>query len=147
MEIDPAYMRRRIGAAAGIGVVSFAAPFVVASLAAYALLDWGVRASLIAGMALSTTSLAVVYAVLVGGLTQTNVGKLLNDLVALRAQRRDHRPDAVLAARDGRGPVGGRADGDRRALAPSGRRAGAPRRPPPLGGAERGVCLGGFGET
>jgi Kef-type K+ transport system membrane component KefB len=78
MEVDPAYMRRRLGASVGIGVVSFVGPFVVASAVAYVLLDWSTRASLIAGTALSTTSLAVVYAVLVErGLTDTSVGKLL----------------------------------------------------------------------
>jgi Kef-type K+ transport system membrane component KefB len=51
---------------------------VVASLVSYGLLDWSLRASLIAGVALSTTSLAVVYAVLVErGLTDTGIGKLL----------------------------------------------------------------------
>ncbi len=78
MEVDPAYMRRRLGASLGIGVVSFVGPFVVASGVAYLLLDWSTRASLIAGTALSTTSLAVVYAVLVErGLTDTSIGKLL----------------------------------------------------------------------
>jgi Kef-type K+ transport system membrane component KefB len=78
MEVDPAYMRRRLGASVGIGFVSFFGPFVVASAVAYVLLDWSTRASLIAGTALSTTSLAVVYAVLVErGLTDTSVGKLL----------------------------------------------------------------------
>lgn len=78
MEVDPAYMRRRLGASVGIGVVSFAGPFVVASACASFLLDWSTRASLLAGTALSTTSLAVVYAVLVErGLTHTGVGKLL----------------------------------------------------------------------
>ena len=78
MEVDPGYMRRRLEASVGIGVASFAGPFVVASLVAYFLLDWTVRASLIAGTALSTTSLAVVYAVLVErGLTGTTIGKLL----------------------------------------------------------------------
>jgi Kef-type K+ transport system membrane component KefB len=78
MEVDPAYMRRRLGASFGIGVVSFLGPFVVASAAAYVVLDWSTRASLIAGTALSTTSLAVVYAVLVErGLTHTSIGKLL----------------------------------------------------------------------
>ena len=78
MEVDPAYMRRRLSASVGIGVVSFIGPFVVTSLVAYALLDWNGRASLIAGTALSTTSLAVVYAVLVErSLTDTNIGKLL----------------------------------------------------------------------
>ena len=78
MEVDPAYMRRRLSASVGIGVVSFLGPFVVVSLASYFLLDWTTRASLITGTALSTTSLAVVYAVLVErGLTDTSIGKLL----------------------------------------------------------------------
>jgi len=78
MEVDPAYMRRRLGASFGIGVVSFQGPFVVASATAYLVLDWSTRASLIAGTALSTTSLAVVYAVLIErGLTDTGIGKLL----------------------------------------------------------------------
>jgi Kef-type K+ transport system membrane component KefB len=78
MEVDPGYMRDRARATVGIGISSFAGPFVVASLVSYLLLNWSGKASLIAGTALSTTSLAVVYAVLVErGLTATNVGKLL----------------------------------------------------------------------
>jgi Kef-type K+ transport system membrane component KefB len=78
MEVDAAYMRRRLSASVGIGFVSFLGPFAVASLVAYAVLDWNGRAALIAGTALSTTSLAVVYAVLVErGLTGTGIGKLL----------------------------------------------------------------------
>jgi Kef-type K+ transport system membrane component KefB len=78
MEVDPAYMRRRLEASIAIGISSFAGPFVVASLVAFLLLDWTLKASLIAGTALSTTSLAVVYAVLVErGLTDVGIGKLL----------------------------------------------------------------------
>jgi Kef-type K+ transport system membrane component KefB len=78
MEVDPAYMRRRLGASVGIGGVSFVGPFIVASAVAYLVLDWSGKGSLIAGTALSTTSLAVVYAVLVErGLTDTGIGKLL----------------------------------------------------------------------
>ena len=78
MEVDPVYLRRRLSASIGIGVVSFMGPFVVASLASYFLFGWTTRASLITGTALSTTSLAVVYAVLVErGLTDTSIGKLL----------------------------------------------------------------------
>ena len=47
MEVDPAYMRRRLGPSLGIGVISFAGPFAVASLVAYFVLDWSTRASLI----------------------------------------------------------------------------------------------------
>jgi Kef-type K+ transport system membrane component KefB len=78
LEVEPAYFRERFGASVGIGLVSFAGPFVVAALVAYGLLDWTVKASLIAGTALSTTSLAVIYAVLVeDGLNGTKIGKLL----------------------------------------------------------------------
>jgi len=78
MEVDPGYMRNRAKATFSIGIASFAGPFIVASLVSYFLLDWTAKASLISGTALSTTSLAVVYAVLVErGLTATNAGKLL----------------------------------------------------------------------
>jgi Kef-type K+ transport system membrane component KefB len=77
-EIDPDDFRERLGVSLAIGIVSFLGPFVVASLVAYGLLDWSVKAALIAGTALSTTSLAVVYAVLVEtGLNDTRIGKLI----------------------------------------------------------------------
>ena len=70
--------RRRLSASLGIGFASFAGPFVVSSLVAYFLIGWTLKASLIADTALSTTSLAVVYAVLIErGLNTTQVGKLL----------------------------------------------------------------------
>jgi Kef-type K+ transport system membrane component KefB len=78
MEVDPRYMRDRARATIALGVASFAGPFVTASLVSYFLIGWTAKASLIAGTALSTTSLAVVYAVLVErGLTTSKVGKLL----------------------------------------------------------------------
>jgi Kef-type K+ transport system membrane component KefB len=78
MEVDPVYMRDRARATVGIGVASFAGPFVVASLTSYLLIGWTLKASLIAGTALSTTSLAVVYAVVVErGLSTSNIGKLV----------------------------------------------------------------------
>jgi Kef-type K+ transport system membrane component KefB len=78
LEIDPDDFRERLGPSLAIGFVSFIGPFVVASLVTYGLMDWSVKASLIAGTALSTTSLAVIYAVLVeDGLNETRIGKLL----------------------------------------------------------------------
>ena len=77
-EVDPADFRDRWKASASIGLVSFAGPFVVAGLVAYGPLGWDTKAALIAGTALSTTSLAVVYAVLVEtGLNSTSIGKLI----------------------------------------------------------------------
>ena len=78
LEVDPGYLRKRLAASVSIGLVSFIGPFIVASLVAYLALDWTVKASLITGTALSTTSLAVIYAVLVeDGLNETELGKLL----------------------------------------------------------------------
>jgi len=77
-EVDPDDFRERFGASVGIGVVSFAGPFLVAWLIAWGAIGWTLKASLIAGTALSTTSLAVVYAMLVETrLNVTKVGKLL----------------------------------------------------------------------
>ena len=77
-EVDPDDFRERFWASMAIGLVSFAGPFVVAMLVALGPLGWGTKASLIAGTALSTTSLAVVYAVLVEtGLNRARVGKLI----------------------------------------------------------------------
>ena len=77
-EVDPDDFRERLAASVTIGVASFAGPFVVATLVALGPLGWTTKASLIAGTALSTTSLAVVYAVLVEtGLNTVRVGKLI----------------------------------------------------------------------
>jgi Kef-type K+ transport system membrane component KefB len=75
MEVDTDYMRDRARATIGLGVASFAGPFLFATTVCYLGLDWSGRASLIAGTALSTTSLAVVYAVLVErDLSDTPIG-------------------------------------------------------------------------
>jgi len=77
-EVDPDDFRERFWASVGIGFVSFAGPFVVATLVAIGPLGWTTKASLITGTALSTTSLAVVYAVLVEtGLNTVRAGKLV----------------------------------------------------------------------
>jgi len=61
-----------------LGVIGFFAPFVLAWLAAQFLLGWDLRAAQIAGIAMSTTSVAVVYAVMVEtGLNETPIGKLI----------------------------------------------------------------------
>lgn len=75
-EVDVPQLRREWRASAAIGLVSFGAPFLVAMAFAYWGLGWSGDAAKIAGIALSTTSLAVVYAVLVEtGLNRTVIGK------------------------------------------------------------------------
>src|SRR2546422_871739 len=77
-EVDPRVMRERLKESLLIGGFSFAAPFVGAWLFCAWVLGWSTPAAQIAGVALSTTSLAVVYAVLVEtGLTLTPIGKLI----------------------------------------------------------------------
>ena len=61
-----------------LGVIGFLAPFALAWLAAQFLLGWDLRGAQIAGIAMSTTSVAVVYAVMVEtGLNEMPIGKLI----------------------------------------------------------------------
>jgi Kef-type K+ transport system membrane component KefB len=77
-EVDLLQLRREWRASVSIGLVSFFAPFCVVGLLAYYGLGWDREQAEIAGLALSTTSLAVVYAVLVEtGLSSESVGKRL----------------------------------------------------------------------
>jgi Kef-type K+ transport system membrane component KefB len=77
-EVDVPQFKREWKASLSIGLVSFFAPFAVVGLLAYYALDWTRRQAEIGGLALSTTSLAVVYAVLVEtGLNRELVGKRL----------------------------------------------------------------------
>src|SRR3989442_726720 len=77
-EVDPQVMREKLKESLLIGGVSFVAPFLGAWAFAVWVLGWSGPAAQIAGVALSTTSLAVVYAVLVEtGLTLTPIGKLI----------------------------------------------------------------------
>lgn len=77
-EIDPASFRRFLSPSLVIGGVGFAAPFAAAWIFAALALHWTVHASEIAGIALSTTSVAVVYAVMIEtGLNKTDLGKLI----------------------------------------------------------------------
>src|SRR6266700_3143291 len=77
-EVDVPQFRREWKASLSIGFVSFFAPFAVVVTVCYYALDWNHRQAEIGGLALSTTSLAVVYAVLVEtGLNKELVGKRL----------------------------------------------------------------------
>jgi glutathione-regulated potassium-efflux system ancillary protein KefC len=75
-ELEPSVMRRKLGEVTVIGLVGFFAPFCGCAAVARFLLHWDVRASLLAGVALSTTSMAVVYAVMLEtGFNKTEFGK------------------------------------------------------------------------
>jgi Kef-type K+ transport system membrane component KefB len=77
-EIDPVSLRNHWKASLSIGFVSFLLPFVGAFLFCLFLLGWTLHAAEIGGVALSTTSVAVVYAVMIEtGLNQQDLGKLI----------------------------------------------------------------------
>jgi predicted Kef-type K+ transport protein len=70
-----------------VGLVGFVAPFLGCAAVAFYTLKWDASASLLCGVALSTTSMAVVYAVMLEtGSNTTAVGKgilgacFINDL-------------------------------------------------------------------
>jgi Kef-type K+ transport system membrane component KefB len=77
-EIDPVSLRRHWKASLSIGLVSFLLPFLGAFAFCYLVLGWTLPAAEIGGIALSTTSVAVVYAVMVEtGLNRKDLGKLI----------------------------------------------------------------------
>ncbi len=77
-EIEPEAFRRLWKPSLAIGFVSFLFPFLGCMAFAYYVGGWPLQAAQIAGIALSTTSMAVVYAVMVEtGLNNTELGKLI----------------------------------------------------------------------
>jgi Kef-type K+ transport system membrane component KefB len=77
-EIDPHSLKANLRASALIGVISFAAPFALVWIFAQFVLGWPLHQAQIAGIALSTTSVAVVYAVMIeGGYSDTAMGKMI----------------------------------------------------------------------
>jgi Kef-type K+ transport system membrane component KefB len=75
-ELDPEVFRRKWKEATAVGLISFFAPFLGCAAAAHWLLGWSPMASWLAGIAMSTTSVAVVYAVMIEfGFNTTDYGK------------------------------------------------------------------------
>jgi Kef-type K+ transport system membrane component KefB len=77
-EIDPVSLRANLRASMAIGVAAFLLPFVGIWLFAQFVLGWPVHQAQIAGIALSTTSVAVVYAVMIETRqSETPLGKMI----------------------------------------------------------------------
>ena len=86
-ELDPDVIRTKLTEVSVVGLVGFLAPFLGCAAIAYYLLGWDANASWLCGIALSTTSMAVVYAVMLEtGFNKTEFGKgilgscFINDL-------------------------------------------------------------------
>jgi Kef-type K+ transport system membrane component KefB len=77
-EIDAKVIRRHFGSTMAIGAVGFFAPYLGVLAWAHFISGWPWPQAQIAGIALSTTSVAVVYAVMVEtGFNDTEIGKII----------------------------------------------------------------------
>jgi Kef-type K+ transport system membrane component KefB len=77
-EIDPKIIRKHFWSSTTIGVTGFFAPFFGVMLYARLVLGWPWPQAEIAGISLSTTSVAVVYAVMIEtGFNKTELGKII----------------------------------------------------------------------
>ena len=77
-ELDPVIFRMKWKEAMVVGLVGFFGPFLGCTAVAHYVLHWTTRSSWLAGVALSTTSVAVVYAVMLElGLNKTEFGKAI----------------------------------------------------------------------
>lgn len=75
-ELDPDSLRKKFKESSIVGFIGFLAPFIGCTLLAKYVLLWDWKASLLTGIALSTTSMAVVYAVMLEyGFNKTEFGK------------------------------------------------------------------------
>jgi glutathione-regulated potassium-efflux system ancillary protein KefC len=77
-ELDPGVFREKWKESSAVGLVGFTAPFLGATAVAHYVLGWTWRSSWLGGVALSTTSVAVVYAVMLEmGFNRTKYGKAI----------------------------------------------------------------------
>jgi Kef-type K+ transport system membrane component KefB len=77
-EIDPESLRAHLKESLSIGTVAFVGPFLGVLAFVFWVTGWPYQQALIGRIALATTSVAVVYAVLVeSGLNQTELGKMI----------------------------------------------------------------------
>jgi Kef-type K+ transport system membrane component KefB len=77
-EVEPQILRKKFKESVGIGFLSFLMPFLGAMGYAYYIGGWTFPQAAIAGISLSTTSVAVVYAVMIEtGYNETELGKLI----------------------------------------------------------------------
>lgn len=91
-EIDPQVVRRNLWSSMSIGLVGFLAPYLGVLLFARYAVGWPWPQAQLAGISLSTTSVAVVYAVMIEtGFNRTELGKIIlaacfiNDLATVLA--------------------------------------------------------------
>jgi Kef-type K+ transport system membrane component KefB len=77
-EVDPDVLKRKFKESMTIGVLSFLGPFLGVMAYTYYIAGWSLPEAQIAGIALSTTSVAVIYSVMIeSGYNRTELGKII----------------------------------------------------------------------
>jgi glutathione-regulated potassium-efflux system ancillary protein KefC len=77
-ELEPTIFKTKWKEAVLVGLAGFIGPFLGCTLVGHYILGWSMRSSWLCGVALSTTSVAVVYAVMLElGLNVTDFGKAI----------------------------------------------------------------------
>src|SRR5207248_4222452 len=78
VEVDQAVIRRNFWSTMCLGAIGFLAPYLGILFFAHFVYAWPGPQAQIAGIALSTTSVAVVYAVMIEtGFNKTEIGKII----------------------------------------------------------------------
>jgi Kef-type K+ transport system membrane component KefB len=77
-EVDPEVMKKKFKESMTIGIVSFSVPFLGVLAYAYYIAGWSLPQAQIAGISLSTTSVAVIYSVMIeSGYNETELGRII----------------------------------------------------------------------
>jgi Kef-type K+ transport system membrane component KefB len=98
-ELDPEVVRTKLTEVSVVGLIGFVAPFLGCAALAYYGLGWNANASWLCGVALSTTSMAVVYAVMMEtGFNRTEFGKGILGSLHRRGGLRPHISHFYLSA-------------------------------------------------
>jgi hypothetical protein len=108
-ELKPGVISKKLKEVSIVSLVGFFAPILECAAIARHVLNWNPQASLLCGLALSTTSMAVVYAVMLEtGSSRTDFGKgilgacFVNDLGFVRLLTPYHHSGAIfLLSRSG----------------------------------------------
>ncbi|MBI4777548.1 cation:proton antiporter [Candidatus Desantisbacteria bacterium] len=86
-ELDPVSLKAKIKESSIVGIIGLLAPFIICTLLAKFVFGWNLQAGLLAGIVLSTTSMAIIYTVMMEyGFNKTEFGKgvlvscFINDL-------------------------------------------------------------------
>lgn len=90
LEINLAFIKKEYKSSVSIGIASFFAPFLAVFLVSYFFLGFALLPSLLVGIALSTTSVAIVYPILLGqGMNASNksllAAAMITDLLSIVA--------------------------------------------------------------